>query len=138
VKSSAAGSRTSVRDTTAIGNDYIDQPFLSANEAWLDAWLQLPRLPFMSNHLPLLVEGRIIEWFIASLLMEHIRKGEPFVIFYRGGSEPGAYRKVLPVFLFTVPADPAAPLDAREPVYLLAHCLTRKAARTFRLDRIQL
>jgi hypothetical protein len=136
--SAAAGSRTSVRDTTAIGNDYIDQPFLSANEAWLDAWLRLPRLPLMRDQLRPLGKERAVEWFIASLALERIRNGELLAFFYRGGSEPGAFRKVIPVFLFTVPSDLANPDYSREPVYLLAHCLSRKAARTFRLDRISL
>lgn len=102
------------------------------------SWLSLPRLPLMRQHLKSLGETRATDCFVAALAMERIRTGKALGFFYQGGSEPGSFRVVLPVLLFTVPIHAGAPDLKREPVYLLAHCRTRQAARTFRLDRISL
>lgn len=92
----------------------------------------------MREHLPLLGPDRAVEWFLASLSLSHIRSCKSIAFFYQGGSEPGVFRRVLPMFLFTVPADLANPDFSRECVYLLAHCPKSQAARIFRLDRISL
>ena len=130
---------TSPSTATVPGNPASDPGHpVGSDTLWLESWLRMPRLPMMREQLPQLGPDRQIEWFLASLSLSRISSGESIDFFYQGGSEPGAFRQVLPMFLFTVPTDPANPDYARQPVYLLAHCLTRKAARTFRLDRISL
>ena len=108
------------------------------DDDWLDAWLQLPRLPLTREQIPLLGQDRLVEWYNASYISARMRNGRSVDFIYNGGSEPGTMRNVQPVFLFTVPEDLTEPDMKREPVYLLAHCLKRQAARTFRLDRISL
>ena len=113
-------------------------PELRSIPPWLDRWLRLPRLPLMRNHLLQLGMAHNAECFTAALLAERIRTGKPAAFTYNGGSSPGETRTVIPVFLFSVPENVDHPDLTREPVYLLAHCLTRHATRTFRLDRISL
>lgn len=112
--------------------------FANSEEAgtWLDAWNRLPRVPLLREQFPQLGKDRQVEWFNASLITCRIQEGREFGFTYESGSEPGTWRNVLPVLLFTVPANPEAPDLSRKPVYLLAHCLKRQAVRTFRLDRI--
>ncbi len=117
--------------TASAAGHHEDQP-------WPDTWLLRPRLPLARSHLPQLGKSRESEWFTAALLMERLRNGRPIHFLYQGGSTPGESRNVLPVLIFTVPTDLENPDHTQEPLYLLAHCLTRQAARTFRLDRIQL
>lgn len=105
---------------------------------WLNAWQRLPRVPLVRDQIPGLGEKRSAEWFHAALISYRIREGRPFDFFYQGGSEPGAWRSVHPVLLFTAPTQPGPPDLTREPLYLLAHCLKRHAVRTFRLDRLHL
>ncbi len=90
----------------------------------------------MRDQLPLLGQNRQNEWFLSSLALSRIASGKPIAFTYQGGSEPGTFREVLPMFLYAVPSNLTDPDLAREPLYLLAHCLHRKAPRTFRLDRI--
>jgi predicted DNA-binding transcriptional regulator YafY len=75
---------------------------------------------------------------ILTALHEHSGKIE---FTYHGGSDPGQSRKVLPILLFQKihpETDPHIPhIPNTSPIYLLAHCQTRNAPRTFRLDRIQ-
>lgn len=70
--------------------------------------------------------------------MERIRDGRTLRFTYHGGSTPGEPRSILPVFLFTVPSHSEIQDLSQEPVYLMAHCLTRGSVRIFRLDRIQI
>ena len=58
-------------------------------------------------------------------------------ITYHGGSDPGSRRKIHPILLFRK-FEPNADAVFLHPIYLLARCETRKAPRTFRLDRISL
>lgn len=113
-----------------------DAPF--DDPAWLSAWLRLPRLPVLRDQLPQLGPDREIEWYLASLALSRIQSGKSIHFTYHGGSEPGTFRQVVPMFLYAVPSNLADQDLAREPLYLLAHCLRRKAPRTFRLDRIAL
>ena len=104
----------------------------------LDAWQRLPRLPLTRRQLAQFRDTRDNESFIAALLIHRIHIGKPVTFTYHGGSTPGQPRTALPTFLFTVPTDLLNPDLAREPFYLLAHCTSRNAPRTFRLDRIRL
>lgn len=113
-----------------------DSPF--NDPAWLTAWLRLPRLPVLRDQLPQIGADREIEWYLASLALSRIGSGKSIDFTYHGGFEPGTFREVVPMFLYAVPSNLADPDLAREPLYLLAHCLHRKAPRTFRLDRIAL
>lgn len=119
--------------TATASPEFLD---LAETEAWLDAWQGLPRVPLVREQFPQFGKDRQVEWFHASLITCRIREGRSFDFLYQGGSEPGTWRNVLPVLLFTVPAQSESPDLTREPVYLLAHCLKRNAVRTFRLDRI--
>jgi predicted DNA-binding transcriptional regulator YafY len=79
--------------------------------------------------------------------LRHIGEGRPFTFLYHGGSDPGAFRTVLPTLLFSPDfcpyrmcyEDPTELPDPSEvPIYLLGWCQTRQAARTFRLDRMEM
>lgn len=108
----------------------------SDDPAWLTAWLRLPRLPIMPDHLPHFAEFRRAEFELSCSILSHIQSGKPLTFTYHGGTEPETRRRVLPTFLYATPSNIAHPELSHEPLYLLAHCLTRKAPRTFRLDRI--
>jgi predicted DNA-binding transcriptional regulator YafY len=58
------------------------------------------------------------------------RNGETVKIIYRGGSTPGASRKIKPKEIFVK--------QGYDPVYVEAFCKTREANRTFRLDKISI
>lgn len=119
--------------TASATPEFLD---LAETEEWLEAWQCLPRVPLVREQFPQFGKDRQVEWFNASRITCRIHEGREFGFIYEGGSEPGTWRNVLPVLLFTVPAHPESPDLTREPVYLLAHCLKRNAVRTFRLDRI--
>jgi hypothetical protein len=115
-------------------------PFPSSNDTpdpeWLLDWLRLPRLPVISADLPQIADPQ--QRALAALILQRIRSGSPFDFHYFGGSEPGKFRSVLPVLVFTtalddLPCGAAVP----NPLYLLAWCQSRAAPRTFRLDRMQ-
>ncbi len=73
-----------------------------------------------------------------ALILVSIGLGEPFQFQHLGGSEPGRVRRVLPVLLFTTSlGDTACGVGTLNPIYLLGWCLPRRAARTFRLDCMQ-
>lgn len=109
---------------------------VAKTDAGLDTWQRLPRVPVVRSQFPQFGKERQLEWFNALRIKCCIQEGRGFGFIYEGGSEPGTWRNVLPVLLFTVPAHSGSPDLRREPVYLLAHCLKRNAVRTFRLDRI--
>jgi hypothetical protein len=105
-------------------------------EPWLDSWQSLPRVPLVRDQIPLLGTARSAEWHRAIIITSRIREARDYDFIYHGGSQPATRRNVLPVLLFTTPPTSNPPDLTREPIYLLAHCLKRKAVRTFRLDRI--
>ncbi|MCX7869158.1 MAG: WYL domain-containing protein [Terrimicrobiaceae bacterium] len=82
-----------------------------------DWWRNLPRTLITSSDDPL----------IGSLCRAAAARRR-VTILYRGGTEPGSARRVTPLGIFQV--------DGRPGVYLEAFCWTRRAGRTFRLDRI--
>ena len=110
---------------------------------WLAEWLRLPMLPVVSEaDLEGCHDQHVLN--VASRIRAGFGGGEALVFRYHGGSEPGRVRSVLPVLLFRK-FDPAGsdggtkPLVTTPgPIYLLAHCRIREAARTFRLDRMAL
>lgn len=119
-------------------------PFeLPVTSPWLEEWLRLPLLPVVSDaDLEACHDPQVLG--VASRIREGFGRGEALVFHYHGGSEPGMVRSVLPVLLFRK-FDPAVyvsftkPVETTSgPIYLLAHCQTRKSARTFRLDRMEL
>jgi hypothetical protein len=84
---------------------------------------------------------------LGEVILRHIGEGIPISFRYAGGSEPGAVRTVLPTLLFSPDLcpyrmcyeDPTELPDPSEtPIYLLGWCQTRQAARTFRLDRMEI
>lgn len=95
----------------------------------------MPRLPVVSADLPQIGDPQ--ERALAALILQHIRSGSAYDFYYFGGSEPGKFRRVLPVLVFTTALDDL-PCGAGDPnpLYLLAWCQYRDAPRTFRLDRI--
>jgi hypothetical protein len=111
--------------------------------AWLENWLRLPMQPILSaGDLGVGVHPPIRD--VATSILSCPKGGKPLRFRYRGGTDPGSPRSVLPVLLFRK-IDPAAPVSDSDdgakplaPLYLLAHCLTRGEARTFRLDRIEM
>jgi hypothetical protein len=107
--------------------------------SWLQAWLRLPMRPVLGEgDLDADLDHR--SWETALGILTCLGRGETLRFRYCGGSEPGSPRAVLPVLLFRKFDPDLADSDAanRGPLYLLAHCQTRSAARTFRLDRIEL
>lgn len=108
----------------------------TADPSWLEAWLRLPRVPLGRAPFPQLGTNRLHAWQTATLISQHIELGSQLGLIYEGGSEPHAWRNVLPVHLFTVPTHGDQPNLTNDPIYLLAYCLKRRAARIFRLDRI--
>lgn len=108
---------------------------------WLEEWLRLPLRPVIHpDELGSGVHPRVRQ--LASRILAGTNGGGPLTFRYHGGSDPGGVRSVHPVLLFRKfdPADPAPePADRRaaKPLYLLAHCRTRGAARTFRVERIE-
>ena len=113
---------------------------------WLQEWVGIPRLEIAPDHLPNHSDAH--QRLVAEGIFPRIHNGTPFTFRYLGGSQPGVLRQVLPVQLFCLdyfsyfyprcedPADIADPDVV--PIYLLAWCLSRKAPRTFRLDRIRI
>lgn len=111
--------------------------------AWLEDWLRLPMQPILSaGDLGVGVHPAIRN--VATSILSRPKDGKLLRFRYRGGTDPGSPRSVLPVLLFRKidPAGPARDSDdgakPLTPLYLLAHCLTRGEARTFRLDRIEM
>lgn len=114
-------------------------PTSAALPAGLEAWLRLPQRPLISrNDLADCQDPRIHA--LATIILARLNSGEELVFRYYGGSDASAIRTVHPVLLFRKCRPDAA--DARiepspqSPLYLLAHCQTRNAPRTFRLDRM--
>ena len=112
---------------------------------WLREWREIPKLEIFAKDLPDHDDPH--QRALGDVILRHIGEGRPFTFRYTGGSEPGAVRTVLPTLLFspdfcpyrmyyddpTELPDPSAP-----PIYLLGWCQTRQAARTFRLDRMEM
>ena len=102
---------------------------------WLKEWQRLPRLPLIPEDFSVI--PNLEERSLVALILVSIGLGEPFQFQYLGGSEPGKHRRVLPVMLFTISRDgESLGMGTPNPIYLLAWCQTRRAPRTFRLDRM--
>ena len=141
-------SRSATQPDPLVPNPRVDNPVITGNatqpdeapgcddDPWLAAWLRQPRLPLLRHHLPLLGDHRHHERTLATHIMTRIRNGEAMSFLYHGGSDPGSTRRIYPTLLFTTPIDTANPDHPRNPIYLLAYCLTRHATRVFRLDRM--
>jgi predicted DNA-binding transcriptional regulator YafY len=120
-----------------IGSIRIKQPtkliFPQVDEDALTKWLKMPMQPIhFAAEIPPQAPSITLPIFAAI----HDRKGE-IQFTYQGGSEPGQRRHVLPILLFQkITSQADSELPNLSPIYLLAHCLNRKASRTFRLDRI--
>jgi hypothetical protein len=123
---------------------HIPTPIL--NPEWLHEWRELPKLEIFSKDLPDHEDPHQRD--LGEVILRHIGEGRPFTFRYVGGSEPGAVRTVLPTLLFSPdylsyyefrvddPGD--IPYGPQMPIYLLGWCQTRYAARTFRLDRMEI
>ena len=107
---------------------------VSPDPEWLTEWMRLPRLPLLADDLPEIADPRERE--LAAQILQRIGSGNSFDFQYFGDSEPGKSRQVLPVLLFTTTDDMPCGVGHPDPIYLLAWCLSRKAPRTFRLDRM--
>lgn len=110
--------------------------------SWLEAWQRLPMQPVISeSDLATDLDHRCRKTALG--ILPCLGQGETLRFRYFGGSEPGSTRAVLPVLLFRK-LDPdlahLADSDAASqgPLYLLAHCQTRSATRTFRVGRMEL
>ncbi len=103
----------------------------------LDAWLRLPMQPILRpGDLP--ESATDVEQRVGGILLTHLQEIKTALeITYHGGSSPGLHRRIHPILLFRK-FEPAVDSDSPLPIYLLARCETRKAPRTFRLDRISL
>jgi predicted DNA-binding transcriptional regulator YafY len=112
---------------------------------WLREWREIPKLEVFAKDLPDHDDPH--QRALGDAILQHIGEGSPFTFRYTGGSEPGAVRTVLPTLLFSPdfcpfrmccedPTDLPAPSET--PIYLLGWCQTRQAARTFRLDRMEM
>lgn len=111
----------------------------SPSPSWLEAWLRLPMQPVISeSDLGADLDHRCRKTALG--ILRGLGQGETLRFRYFGGSEPGSTRAVLPTLLFRKLDPDLADSDAASqgPLYLLAHCQTRSAARTFRLDRMEL
>ncbi len=111
----------------------------------LQEWREVPKQEIFAENLPYHESPHQRD--LGEIILRHIADGAPFSFRYTGGSEPGAVRTVLPTLLFSPDfcpyrmcyEDPTElPEPNQTPIYLLGWCQTRQAARTFRLDRIQL
>jgi hypothetical protein len=112
---------------------------------WLREWREIPKLEIFAKDLPDHDDPH--QRALGDVILRHIGAGLPFTFRYLGGSEPGAVRTVLPTLLFSPDfcpyrmcyEDPTELPDPSEvPIYLLGWCQTRQAARTFRLDRMEM
>ena len=112
---------------------------------WLREWREIPKMEIFAKDLPDHADPH--QQALGYVILRHIGEGGPFTIRYTGGSEPGAFRTVLPTLLFSPDfcpyrmcyEDPTELPDPSEvPIYLLGWCQTRQAARTFRLDRMEM
>lgn len=104
---------------------------------WLRAWMRLPRLPLLPEDYSVIPD--LNERNLVVLLVVSIGLGEPIQFEYFGGTEPGRGRRVLPVLLFTTSlGETTCGVGTLNPIYLLGWCETRRAARTFRLDRMKI
>jgi len=109
-------------------------------QTWLEEWRRLPQQPLVREHdwqdCP---DARVRE--MASRIHAGMGAGERLCFRYFGGSEPGALRSVLPVLLFrkfeTDEVEGVVAPGPDAPIYLLAYCRTRGAARIFRVDRME-
>ncbi len=126
--------------TKAVSHPNLKLPSFTPqiNESALKAWLRMPMQPIhFEKDLPVGISE--IEREQATDLMDAIGKTESLIQFiYSGGSEPENSRQVLPILLFQKIDPENTDLQAPNisPIYLLAHCQTRNAPRTFRLDRM--
>jgi predicted DNA-binding transcriptional regulator YafY len=112
---------------------------------WLQEWREIPKLEIFAKDLPYHEDPHQRD--LGEVILRHIGEGRPFTFRYTGGSEPGAVRTVLPTLLFSPDfcpyrmcyEDPTElPDPSQTPIYLLGWCLIRQAARTFRLDRMEI
>jgi hypothetical protein len=112
---------------------------------WLREWREIPKLEIFAKDLP--DHDDPPQRALGDVILRHIGEGRPFTFRYTGGSEPGAVRTVLPTLLFSPDfcpyrmcyEDPTElPAPSETPIYLLGWCQTRQAARTFRLNRMEM
>lgn len=112
---------------------------------WLQEWRKIPKLEIFAKDLAFHEDANQRD--LGEIILRHIAGGTPFTFRYTGGSEPGAVRIVLPTLLFAPEFCPhrmcfedstELPDPSETPIYLLCWCQTRQAARTFRLDRMDL
>jgi len=142
---SPSGITRGVSPTQTVGMTELDLgPFpgeVPPQNPWLERWLRIPMHPIVSS-LDLEDCREIHDRDLGLEILARRDGAEPLVFRYDGGSNPGAIRSVHPVLLFRK-FDHDLSVGAKEmdstgsPVYLLAHCLKRKAPRTFRLDRMK-
>ncbi len=85
----------------------------------LDRWKSARRTPVRRSKDPRLQE-----------LIQHIEYGRVLRFQYRGGSEPYSLRVISPTSIDFVD-------EFENEVYLTGYCHHRRAARTFRLDRVR-
>jgi hypothetical protein len=123
----------------------LHRPALIKNPEWLQEWREIPKLEVFAKDLSDRDDPHQRD--LGEVLLRHIGEGSPITFRYTGGSEPGAIRTVLPTLLFAPDFRPNRMRyeDPRElsdssapPIYLLGWCQTRQAARTFRLDRMEM
>jgi hypothetical protein len=123
----------------------LHSPAPIQNPEWLEEWRKLPKVEVFAKDLPDHEDPHQRD--LGEVILRHIGDGIPFTFRYTGGSEPGAVRTVLPTLLFCPDycpyrmcyEDPTDLPDPSEvPIYLLGWCQTRQAARTFRLDRMEM
>jgi hypothetical protein len=112
---------------------------------WLREWREIPKMEIFAKDLPDHDDPH--QRAVAADILDHIQSSRPFTFLYHGGSEPGAFRTVLPTLLFFPDFCPYRmcyedPTELPDPsevaIYLLGWCQTRQAARTFRLDRMEM
>lgn len=116
---------------------WISPPVATSDPEWLSEWMRLPRLPLIPDDFAVIPD--LEERSLVALILVSIGLGEPFQFQYLGGSEPGKHRRVLPVLLFTTSRDGEFfGMGTPNRIYLLGWCQTRQAARTFRLDRMEM
>jgi len=121
-------------------------PYLDPFPEWLREWRETPKQEVFVDNLPDHIHPHQLA--LAETILRHVAMGQSLSFRYTGGSEPGTIRTVLPTLLFRLYSfshhphridHPVAFLHAdKSPHYLLGWCQSRQAARTFRLDRMEL
>ena len=104
------------RSGLILPGDFEEDPYDCSGGAW-EWWQDLPRTILTESDDPV----------VARLILAAERRTK-LRVSYRGGSEPCITRTISPVGVFTV--------EGCAGVYVAAYCHRRRAARTFRVDRI--